>query len=123
MIELAAWLYAAIIGGVIIFQFCLIAGAPWGRLTQGGRHEGALPVSGRVGAAVSVALLVGMAGSVTSAAGLAPHWPEWTGWGVLAVQVLSTVLNWITPSRAERLLWGPVTSVMLVLAAFVVLSR
>ena len=35
-----ALVYIAIIAGVIVFQFCLMAGAPWGRLTQGGQVEG-----------------------------------------------------------------------------------
>lgn len=113
-------LYVVIIAGVIVFQFCLIGGAPWGRLTQGGRHEGALPVAGRVTAGLSVLLLVFMGAGITSAAGMRPNWPEWTGWSALAVQVLSTILNWITPSRAEKRLWGPVTAVMLGLAACVV---
>lgn len=117
---MAAMLYVAIIGGVIVFQICLIAGAPWGRLTQGGRHEGVLPTSGRITAGLSVPLLVCMGAGITSAAGMPPHWPAWSGWIAVAIQTLSTVLNWITPSRAERRLWGPITAVMLGLAVYVV---
>ena len=69
MIQAAAVLYAVVCGGVIVFQICLIAGAPWGRLTQGGTHPEALPRSGRVFAAISAVLLTLMAGSVLSAAG------------------------------------------------------
>ncbi|MGE0624358.1 MAG: hypothetical protein AB7I04_15280 [Pseudomonadales bacterium] len=118
----AALLYVLIVAGVIGFQFCLIAGAPWGRLTQGGRHAGALPPAGRIAAGLSVLLLAGMAAAIASAAGLFPGWPGWTAWGALAVQLASTILNWITPSRAERMLWGPVTTLMLALAAFVTLA-
>ena len=123
MTQLAASLYVIVVGGVILFQFCLIAGAPWGRLTQGGRFEGALPISGRVAAGLSVPLLVCMGAGVTSAAGMAPHWSTWATYTALSVQVLSTILNWITPSRAERLLWGPVTTIMLALAIFVIVGR
>tara|TARA_R110002096_G_scaffold67332_14_gene163449 strand:+ start:5376 stop:5747 length:372 start_codon:yes stop_codon:yes gene_type:complete len=120
MTHVAAILYLLMIGGVIVFQVCLMAGAPWGRITQGGRVEGALPLSGRVIAGVSILLLILMGAGVASAAGLTASWPGWTAVAVVAVQGLSAFLNWITPSRPERLLWGPVTTVMLALAVYVV---
>ena len=122
MTQMFAALYAVACGGIIVFQICLILGAPWGRITQGGTHPGVLPNSGRVVAFVSIILLVMMAGSIVSAAGLWPNWPLWTGWITLSIQAVSALLNWITPSRAERLLWAPVTTAMLVVAGLVVLS-
>lgn len=122
MVQTAAFLYIVIVAGVIVFQCCLIAGAPWGRLTQGGRHEGALPVSGRYAAALSVLLLAGMGAGIASAAEMWPHWPMWTAHVALAVQTLSTAMNWFTPSRGERVLWGPITTVMVLLAAYVILA-
>lgn len=97
---------------MILFQIFLIAGAPWGHLTQGGGHTGALPLQRRAIAAISILLLLTMAGSVLSGAGEWPNWPRWTAWGALGVQAVSMLLNWITPSRAERRLWGPVTTLM-----------
>mgnify|MGYP003571113002 CR=1 FL=1 len=120
MTQIAAMAYAAIVAVVIVFQLCLVAGAPWGRLTQGGRHEGSLPAPGRIAAALSIGLLVCMAAGISSAAGLFPHWPAWTAWAALAVQAPSMLANWATPSRAERRLWGPVTTLMLGLAVYVV---
>ena len=114
--SLAAGLYVLIIIIVIAFQICLIAGAPWGPLTQGGRHSGPLPTSGRVLAFISILVLAFMAGGITSAIGLKPSWPIWTSWVAVGVQALSMIANWITPSQRERMLWGPVTSVMLALA-------
>lgn len=122
MIQIAAVSYVIVVAGVIVFQFCLIFGAPWGRLTQGGRHEGALPVAGRVAAALSVLLLICMGAGITSAAGMTPNWPMWTAYAAIAVQALSTILNWITPSPPERLLWGPITAVLLALALYVVIA-
>lgn len=122
MSQTAAILYGFIIIGVVVFQVSLIVGVPWGRLTQGGRHDGALPVSGRIAAFVSVFLLGAMGAAITSSAGLFPGWPIWTGWAALGVQTLSMIMNWITPSRPERLLWGPITTVMFGLAAYVVLG-
>ena len=119
MIGSSASLYAAICVLVVVFQICLIAGAPWGRYTQGGSHAGALPVSGRVAAAVSIVILTLMAAAMLSAANLPPNWPRWTGWAAMGVQTLSTLMNWITPSKVERQLWGPVTALMLILAGVV----
>ena len=120
MAHTAAIVYALCIAGVIIFQICLIAGAPWGHLTQGGSNHGALPRSGKAAAAVSILVLAFMAGGVASAAGLTPGWPAWTGWTAVAVQAASTLANWATPSKPERRLWAPITTLMLVLAVTVV---
>lgn len=122
MNEIAALAYAVICAGVILFQFCLIAGAPWGQLTQGGLHKAALPLSGRIAAALSVLLLLAMGMAILSAAGIWPQWPRWTGWAALGVQVLSVLMNALTPSRIERLIWAPVTLLMLVLALLVMFA-
>ena len=121
--QMAAILYALIIALVVLFQLCLIFGAPWGQITQGGRYEGPLPVGGRVVATLSVPTLIFMGASITSAAGLMPSWADWTAYAAIAVQALSTTLNWITPSQKERFLWGPITSIMLLLAAYVVFIK
>ena len=121
--QMAAILYALIIALVVLFQVCLIFGAPWGQITQGGRYEESLPVGGRVVATLSVPTLIFMAASIISAAGLVPNWTDWTAYAAIAVQALSTTLNWITPSQKERFLWGPITSIMLLLAAYVVFIK
>jgi hypothetical protein len=108
--------YAAMILGVIGFQIALILGAPWGRLTQGGRADGPLGRAGRIAAAASILILVGMALGVLSAEGRWPHWPPWTGWAAVGVTAVSMTLNWITPSKPERALWGPMMTIMLGLA-------
>lgn len=115
-----AYIYGAIIVGVIGFQIALILGAPWGRLTQGGQVDGSLPASGRVIAAISIFILLGLALAVLSADGRWPNWPAWTGWVALGVNTVVTVLNWITRSAPERRLWAPITTVMLILVVAVV---
>ena len=96
------------------FQFLLALGAPWGHLAMGGRFEGRLPVAMRVAAVMQGGLLVAMTRVVAGKAGLlAPVGPDWLIWGILGVSALSAVMNLVTPSRAERLLWGPVTVIML----------
>lgn len=108
--------------GVIGFQIALMTGAPWGHLTQGGQHHGALPCKNRIMAFISIFLVAGKALAIASAAGLWPLWPFWTAWAALALQSTVTLLNWITPSKPERWLWAPITTVMLALASTVVLT-
>jgi len=117
---LLAMAYAIACLGVIGFQAALIAGAPWGRLTQGGGREGPLSPAGRAFAGVSAGLNAAMALAVLSAAGLWPGWPAWTGWAALGLQAVVVVLNLITRSAPERRLWAPITAAMLALAAGVV---
>jgi cytochrome bd-type quinol oxidase subunit 2 len=115
-----AHLFATLCLGVVFFQIALIAGAPLGAWTQGGRHTGALPWRGRLVAALSVPVQVFMGLAIVSAAGFAGgFWPRWTGWAALGVMAVICGLNWITPSAPERAFWGPVTLIMLGLAGYV----
>lgn len=115
------YLLCVILLGVVGFQVALILGAPWGRLTQGGQIEGALPLKGRVIAALSIVVLAAIALSMLSADGQWPNWPRWTAWVGTTMLAVSTLLNRITPSQAERKLWGPVMTMTLVFAVSVLL--
>lgn len=122
MTEQIAHLYALGCVALVFFQIALIAGAPLGEYTQGGRHPGALPIRGRVLAALSIPVLLGMALAIVSAAGFPGlDWPRWTGWAAVAASGASGLANWATPSGKERALWGPVTAVMLALALYVMI--
>ncbi|MEM9224297.1 MAG: hypothetical protein AAGB11_18110 [Pseudomonadota bacterium] len=121
IIELFAYIYCGFIVGTIGFQIALIAGAPWGRLTQGGRHGGALPVSGRVAAGISIVILLGFGLAILSASGGWPNWPRWTGWLTVSLQALVALANCATRSKAERRLWAPITTLKLLLAGAVML--
>jgi len=117
-----AHFYASACLGIAFFQVALIAGAPLGRYTQGGRHDGALPASGRVIAAVSIPLVVLQGLAILAAAGFPGlDWPRWTGWAALALSVVTAVLNTITPSEKERAVWSPITIVMAGMAAYVMI--
>jgi len=116
--QLTAILYIFITALVIFFQLCLVFGAPWGEFTQGGRFKGALPISGRVIAALSIPLLMFMALSIASVAGFIFEWDSWTAIATIALQGVTALFNWITPSRKEKLLWGPVTTVAFGLCSY-----
>ena len=117
-IQIAAILYILITVVVIFFQLFLVLGAPWGEFTQGGRHKGSLPISGRISAAVSIPILVFMASSISSVVGFVPNWSIRTAYITLALQGVTAVFNLITPSLKERRLWGPVTTIAFILAAY-----
>ncbi len=114
---IAFGVYALLTAFVCAFHLAMIAGAPWGHLTMGGRWPGRLPMEGRISAGVSALLLIGLLGLVAARAGLVDpdgplvallHLPVWSFWLVPAWLALGVVLHILTPSKAERLLWLPV---------------
>lgn len=121
--SIAAKIYIALIAVVVVFQCALIIGAPWGAFTMGGAFPGTLPPRMRVAAALSAALLA-LSGMVVAArAGIAfPSWhraTRWAIWVVVAYMCVGVVLNAITPSAGERMVWLPVTIVLAVCALVV----
>lgn len=121
MIALAAYVYAGLAVIAAVFQIALVAGAPWGELALGGRYQGRLPVLVRLFALAQAFVITGMALVVASRAGITdlPAGPRWLFWLVLMLTTASAVGNLTTPSRPERLVWGPVTVVMLLAASIV----
>lgn len=126
MVAIAAGLFVVLAAFLFLFQLSVALGAPWGRLTQGGRHPGRLPPANRVAAAGSALLVAAFAGVVVIRAGwLAPAWQDtvrpWV-WVVVGFSALSLLANAASRSRAERALWLPVALLMLVTGLVVALS-
>jgi hypothetical protein len=118
MARIAAACCAVLLGLVMAFQLALIAGAPWGALTQGGAHEGALGPPGRLMAAVSVVVLAAFALGLLGRVGWGPLAAHRRAAGILswvavAYGVVAIVANAATPSAAERLLWLPFSVLLL----------
>mgnify|MGYP001554879468 CR=1 FL=1 len=126
MIFAAAGLFSFLTLVVCVFQAALVAGAPWGEFTQGGRWPGQLPRPGRIIAAVSILLLSVFAAIVLTRSGFAfarfAALSRSLIWIVVAYFVLGTLAHIATPSRRERLVWLPVIVTMLALSFFVALS-
>lgn len=125
MIEmsLAAYIFLFLSSIVIIFQLCLAFGAPWGEMAMGGKFPGRYSPVLRVGALIQMLILMFMALVVLSRAELALNdyfeVSKTLIWIVVVIAIVSAVLNTITPSKKERLLWCPVTIVMAVCAVIV----
>ena len=114
--QIAAVAYTAATVGVCLFQIALASGAPWGELAMGGRFPGRFPPAMRVAALAQAFVLVALAAVVLSEAGIAlPHLRGLSAvgiWAVVVISGVSLVLNTMTPSRRERILWAPVALVM-----------
>ncbi len=111
---------------VILFQLALALGAPWGEYALGGRFPGKLPPGLRVATLIQILVLLFFAVIVLSWSGLAfsafYSFSRGAIWFVVGFFVLGSILNLITPSKGERLLWAPVNIVMLLTAVLVALS-
>ncbi len=113
MTQALAVTYAIATALPLAMQLGLILGAPWGRLTLGGRWPGVLPLAVRPFAGLAALLLIWLITVVLDHAGLiAAGYPDWMIWPALALTILTTIANLATPSRPERMLWGPVTLIM-----------
>ena len=110
----AASIFTALAVLVIAFQIALVAGAPWGEYTLGGSYPGQLPMPIRLVPIVSALLIASFVLTVRARAGLL--WANQRAgrifarfiWVVVAYSALGTLLNAITPSAIERLIWLPV---------------
>ena len=94
----------------VVFQIGLAAGAPWGRAAWGGRQPAVLPQRLHIASGAS-ALVLGLAGLAQAGAfGIAPP-PvlRWVIGGFAGFLALNTLGNFVSPSREERWVMGPVS--------------
>ncbi|MCR5877226.1 hypothetical protein [Phenylobacterium sp. J367] len=125
--RLAALVFAALIALVAAFQLALALGAPWGAYAMGGAFPGVYPPAMRVAALVQIGVLALIAAVILARAGVAlPRWRRAArplAWGVVAFTALGVILNLITPSGGERLVWAPVAIVLFLASLRVALAR
>lgn len=113
--------------GVVAFQVALVAGAPWGEYTMGGRNTGRLPRSLRAGAAVSAVIMLAQAGHYLAQAGvlpplLDPSANNVVNWVWFGFTVAGVIVNAISRSKKERNTWVPVLLVSAVCTLLVALN-
>jgi hypothetical protein len=115
--SVAAVIFTAVVAVAVGFQLALAAGAPWGTYAMGGRFPGRFPAPMRVAALAQGIVLALLAGVVLARAGLALEaWASsasWLIWVVVGFSALSLLMNSMSSSKGERLLWIPVAVVML----------
>jgi hypothetical protein len=121
----AARIAAGLLGLVMAFQIAVALGAPWGAFTQGGGSPGVLPSSGRIFAVASFFIVGVMALAILARAGEGPlasaprRLVTVLAWFTLAYMCLAVVVNVITPSANERLVWAPLSLAILFFASIV----
>ncbi len=126
MSVVAAYVFVALVLVVCAFQVALAAGAPWGHLAMGGKFPGRFPPVMRVLAVLQCGVLLLLGGIVLIRAGFILE--EWRRigaaliWVVVGLSALSVVMNLATPSKWERIIWGPVSIGLLAASAAVALG-
>ncbi|MGB3184726.1 MAG: hypothetical protein WBG36_13745 [Ornithinimicrobium sp.] len=88
------------------FQTCLAAGAPWGRASYGGQHDGVLPRGYRWVSAGAVFGYTAAAISLTRSAGSDRH-RRAVLTGVATTMTVGALANGASRSSLERALWTP----------------
>jgi hypothetical protein len=109
--------------GIAAFQVALAAGAPFGRAAWGGSHE-RLPRKLRVASALAagvwvLATLVVLADAGFDASPIPASVADWATWVLAALLLLGAVMNFLSRSRLERIIWGPIALVLAGLTAYV----
>ena len=112
----AAWLFSFLTVFVVLFLIALSLGAPWGEMTMGGKYPGKLPRRIRFAVIIQAVLLAMIALLILTRGGIIfTNYFEFSQkaiWGVVVFCGISAVLNTITPSKKERLLWAPIAWLM-----------
>jgi hypothetical protein len=107
--------------GIAAFQVALAAGAPLGRAAWGGAHE-RLPRNLRIASAVASLVWVVVTLIVLEGAGFdvspIPASAAAT-WAVAGLLLVGALMNFLSRSRPERMIWGPVALALSGLTVFV----
>jgi hypothetical protein len=125
--EFSAWLNILVLLLVTAFQIALISGAPWGEYAFGGQNKGVLPRNLRIGSAITSFLYLGISGHYLAQVGvfpklLSPDLNQVVNWAIVGINTLALIMNTITPSKKERMIWAPIALVVLASSVAVALS-
>ena len=115
--EFSAWLNVSVLALVTAFQVALISGAPLGEYAFGGQNKGVLPRNLRIGSVITSFLYLGIAGHYLAQLGvfsklLSPELNQAANWVIVGLNGLALIMNTITPSKKERMIWAPVALVL-----------
>ena len=124
-IQLVAVLAAVGLGVVAAFQLLIGLGAPLGRASWGGSHEGALPANLRIASACAVIVWSFAALVILGRADLGPltgGYLRWASWVLVGVLVVGALMNAASKSPWERFSWAPFTLVLAALSGIIASS-
>ena len=120
-VEIAAWIFLALLSVLMLFQLALVVGASWGSLAMGGRFPGRLPPAMRVAAVVQIVIYGVIGVVIASCAGIdLPEWREVSRVAVWAVVALMAP-NFRSYAQAPLgLFWGLFAGFCWAIGTFVV---
>ncbi len=110
---IAAIVAAILLGVLVAFQLALALGAPWGRASWGGAHEGVLPTRLRIASAVAGLVVYPLIIAVVLASAnlIDADWLPFKGpavlWPLVVLLGLGALANAASRSKRERY-WSPV---------------
>lgn len=101
-----------------IFQLAIVFGAPLGEYSYGGANKGVLPRNYRVSSVFSALFALAVSGHYLAQLGvitqlLASDANSIANWILVGFAGLAAIMNNISRSKKERLVWGPTTILML----------
>ena len=124
--RISALVFSGLIAIVCALQLALALGAPWGQFAMGGAFPGVFPPAMRLAALLQIGVLALIALLVLARAEvLLPGWRAASRrliWVIVPFLGVGVVLNLITPSAMERLIWAPVALALLLSSLRVALS-
>jgi len=123
---IAAWLTAAGFAGLIVFQLLLVFGLPLGYMAWGGKYKRLPPIL-RLGSLLSAALLLFGILCVLERAGIVYvlNWPSGVSivaWLLTILFGLSTLANYKSKSKMERVVMTPLALLLCCLCFIVALT-
>jgi len=122
-VTISAYVFTMLSIILVLFQFGLTIGMPWGKASMGGKYPGKYPSKMRIVSLINIFVLSIIATIVLIKADII--FPRLKSFSNVAIYfivgffVLATILNLITPSKIERKIWLPVAVVLLVTSIIV----
>jgi len=119
-------LFTSLICIVILFQAGLSLGAPWGKLSMGGKYPGKYPHKMRIIALINILVLLLIEAIMLIRSNLIIsdlfNLSRIAIWFVVVFFILGTVMNTITHSKWERIIWLPVNILLFVCSLLIALN-
>lgn len=111
---------------IVILQIGLILGMPWGKLAMGGKFGEVFPPRLRVSAGIQLfIILTSLVVVLMRSDMIMANYAEFSRsaiWWVVALYLVSSVLNLITSSKQERLLGAPCVILMFISSLLLALN-
>jgi hypothetical protein len=125
LVFISAIIYICFTAIVVIFQFALMFGAPWGAASMGGKYPGKYPPKMRIVSLINIIILSFQVLIVLIRGGFIfsefKVFSNYAIWFIVGFSAIGLVMNSITPSKIERI-WAPVALILFVTSLIVALN-